>query len=142
MRGAYFTLKHAIPLIPDGGAIVLNSSVAAIAGMPTASVYGATKAALSSIGRTLTLELAPRKIRVNTVSPGPIETPIYAKTQMPAEMLESLAKQMTNGLPLKRFGTSEEVAQAVLYLLSSNSSFITGQELFVDGGQHVPTPAR
>lgn len=139
VRGAYFTIKSAIPLIPDGGAIALNSSVAAVAGMPAASVYGATKAALSSIGRSLSVELAPR-IRVNTISPGPITTPIYAKTQLPPEMVESLGRQMANGLPLKRFGTADEVAQAALFLLSSDSSFITGVELFVAGGQQVPIP--
>ncbi len=133
MRGAYFTIQGAVPLIPDGGAILINASVVASIRTPTASVYSASKAALRSLGRTLAAELAPR-IRVNTISPGLIDTPAYSKMGMPPEAAEAFAKEMTRTIPVKRFGTALEVAKAALFLLSEDSSYMTGTEMFVDGG--------
>ena len=110
VRGAFFIIKHAAPVIPDGGAIVLTASTAASSGLAGASVYSATKAALRSFGRTLAAELAPRNIRVNTVSPGPIETPIFGKTGLTQEQIQGFKDHITSQVALKRIGTSEEVA--------------------------------
>ena len=97
------------------------------------SVYSATKAALRSFGRSLASELAPR-IRVNTISPGPIETPIFGKLGLPAEVVQGFAKEMIQQNPLKRIGKADDIAKAALYLLSDQSEYVTGTELFVDGG--------
>jgi NAD(P)-dependent dehydrogenase (short-subunit alcohol dehydrogenase family) len=133
VRGAFFTVQQAVPLISDGGAILLTASVAASYGNPAASVYSATKAALRSFGRTLAAALAPR-IRVNTVSPGPIETPIFGKLGLPEEAVQGFLKDAIESNPMKRVGHPQEVAKAALFLLSDDSSFTTGAELFVDGG--------
>ena len=133
VRGAYFVIKHAAPVIPDGGAIVLTASTAASSGLAGASVYSATKAALRSFGRTLAAELAPRNIRVNTVSPGPIETPIFGKSGLTQEEIQGFKDHITSQVALKRIGTSEEVAAAVLFL-AADATFVTGAELVVGGG--------
>jgi NAD(P)-dependent dehydrogenase (short-subunit alcohol dehydrogenase family) len=134
VRGAYFTMQKAAAIMPDGGAMVLTASVAGVKGMAGASVYGATKAALRSFGRTFAAELAPRRIRVNTVSPGPIETPIFGKVELPDDVKAGMGEMLRNLVPMKRFGTADEVARAVLFLASDDGSFVTGTELFVDGG--------
>lgn len=134
VKGLYFVVQKSLPLIPDGGSILLNASIVSQKGMPSTSVYSATKAAVRSFGRTLAAELAPRKIRVNTVSPGPISTPIYEKLGMPADAAAAFEAGMAQGVALKRFGTSEEIAKAALFFASSDSSYVTGVELFVDGG--------
>jgi NAD(P)-dependent dehydrogenase (short-subunit alcohol dehydrogenase family) len=133
VRGAYFTVQHAVPLIAEGGAILLTASMVTSVAEPMASVYSASKAALRSFGRSLASELAP-KIRVNTVSPGPIETPIFGKLGLPAEVVQGFAADMLQRNPLKRIGNSHDVAKAALFLLSDESSYTTGIELFVDGG--------
>lgn len=133
VRGAYFTAKHAAPLIADGGSILFTASMVTSIAEPMASVYSATKAALRSFGRSLAFELAP-KIRVNTISPGPIETPIFGKLGLPAEVIQGFAADMTQRNPLKRIGHVDEIAKAALFLLSNESSYVTGIELFVDGG--------
>jgi NAD(P)-dependent dehydrogenase (short-subunit alcohol dehydrogenase family) len=133
VRGAYFTVQHAVPLIADGGAILFTASMVTSIAEPMSSVYSATKAALRSFGRSLAGELAPR-IRVNTVSPGPIETPIFGKLGLPSEVIQAFAADMLQRNPLKRFGQSHEVAKAALFLLSDESAYTTGTELFVDGG--------
>jgi NAD(P)-dependent dehydrogenase (short-subunit alcohol dehydrogenase family) len=134
VKGAFFLLKHAAPVISDGGAIILTASVAgANGGLPGASVYGATKAALRSFGRTLARELAPRGIRVNTVSPGPILTPILEKNGFTAAQKDNFVEGAKTRIPMARTGTSEEVAAAVLYL-AADATYTTGAELFVDGG--------
>jgi NAD(P)-dependent dehydrogenase (short-subunit alcohol dehydrogenase family) len=130
VKGLYFSVQNAVPLIPDGGAIVLIASVAGSKGFPGASVYSATKAAVHSFGRTLAAELAPRRIRVNTLSPGPIMTPIFGKSGLTAEE----SQQFIQGVALKRFGQPEEVANAALFLASDEASFVVGAEVFVDGG--------
>jgi NAD(P)-dependent dehydrogenase (short-subunit alcohol dehydrogenase family) len=133
VRGAFFTIKHTASVMPDHGAIILTASTAASSGMSGLSVYSATKAAIRSLGRTLAAELAPRNIRVNTVSPGPIETPIFAKTGMPEEQIKEFKNSVIEQVALKRMGTSEEVAAAVLFL-ASDATFVTGAELLVGGG--------
>ncbi|MCW6509986.1 SDR family oxidoreductase [Lichenifustis flavocetrariae] len=134
VRGAYFVMKHAAPVMSDGGSIILTGSVSGVQGGVARSVYAASKAAIRSFGRTFAAELAPRRIRVNTISPGPIETPIFGKTGMSKEQLAGFMEMMMPQIPLKRIGHAEEVAAAALFLASDESSYTTGTELFVDGG--------
>jgi NAD(P)-dependent dehydrogenase (short-subunit alcohol dehydrogenase family) len=133
VRGAFFTVQHAVPLMADGGSILFNASMVTSIAEPMASVYSATKAAVRSFGRSLAAELAP-KIRVNTVSPGPVETPIFGKIGLPADAMQAIAADMIQRNPLKRFGHVDDIAKAALFLLSNESSYVTGIELFVDGG--------
>ena len=133
VKGAFFLIKHAAPAIPEGGAIILTASVAGAAGgLPGSSVYGATKAALRSFGRTLAKELLPRGVRVNTISPGPIETPIIERGLTP-EQARNFRDGASSRVPMGRLGTAEEVARAALYL-AADATYTTGAELFVDGG--------
>jgi NAD(P)-dependent dehydrogenase (short-subunit alcohol dehydrogenase family) len=134
MRGAYFTIQKLLPLLGDGSSIVLTTSIAADLGMANSSAYSATKAALSSLARTLSNELAPRGIRVNEVSPGMVETPIYAKLGMPADQVEGMKGMMTDMVPIKRMGAPEEVAKAALFLASDDSSYLLGSKIRIDGG--------
>jgi NAD(P)-dependent dehydrogenase (short-subunit alcohol dehydrogenase family) len=134
VKGAYFTIQKALPYLNDGASIVLNTSVAGIKGTANASVYSATKAALRSFSRTLTTELVERGIRINSVAPGPIETPIFGRTGLSKEQVDEFANSILSSVPLKRFGKPEEVASAVAFLASSDASYITGVELHVDGG--------
>ena len=128
VRGTLFTVQKALPLFRDGGSIVMNGSIASVKGMPGMSVYGASKAALRSFARTWLVELKDRRIRVNVMSPGPIDTP--AMENMPPEMKE----QFRSMIPRKELGHPEEIATAVLFLASDDSSFVNGSELSVDGG--------
>ena len=134
VKGLYFIVQKALPLIPDGGAILLNASVVSRKGMPAASIYSATKAAVRSFGRTLAAELAPRRIRVNTISPGPIATPIFNKTGLPKEAIDQFSRDMEQGVALKRFGPADEIAKVALFLASDDASYMVGAEVFVDGG--------
>jgi NAD(P)-dependent dehydrogenase (short-subunit alcohol dehydrogenase family) len=134
VKGLFFTVQSALPLIPRGGSVLLTASVVSKKGFSGSSVYGATKAAVRSFGRTLATELAPRGIRVNTLSPGPVTTPLFAKMGLPGDAIEDMQKRMSQGTALKRMGTSEEIAQAALFLSSDDASLIVGAELFVDGG--------
>lgn len=129
-KGAYFTVKKALPLLADGASVVLNTSVVAHVGFPAASVYSASKAALLSLVRTLSADLAGRGIRVNAVSPGPVETPIFGRTGLPEEAKRGFGEQV----PLKRLGRPEEIAGAVLFLAGPDSSFLVGTEIVADGG--------
>ncbi|PSL48250.1 NAD(P)-dependent dehydrogenase (short-subunit alcohol dehydrogenase family) [Chitinophaga niastensis] len=131
-KGAFFTIQELLPLINDGGSIILLSSINAYSGMPGAIVYSATKAALNSLGRTLSRELSGRKIRVNIVNPGPIDTPIFEKEGITREVIN--AGLMAKVIPLGRIGQPEEVANLVSFLASDDASFITGGEYNVDGG--------
>ncbi|MGX5820633.1 glucose 1-dehydrogenase [Chitinophaga lutea] len=133
-KGAFFTVQKLLPLIADGGSIILLSSVNAFTGMPGASVYSASKAALNSLGRTLSRELASRNIRVNVVNPGPIKTPILAKAGMDEDNIAAFRKKFAERIPLSRAGESAEVAKLVAFLASSDASFITGAEYNIDGG--------
>lgn len=133
-KGAYFTIRRALPHLNDGASIILNTSVVSHKGIAAASVYSGTKAAMRSFTRTLASELAARNIRVNAVAPGPIETPIFERTGLSLEERDEFAKNAIASIPLKRFGKAEEVATAVAFLASRDASFITGVELDVDGG--------
>ena len=132
-KGAFFTVQKLSPYLRSGGAVVLNTSVVDVKGLALTSVYAASKAALRSLARTLSTELAPLGIRVNAVSPGPITTPIYTKLGLPADALSGFEAQTREGNPMKRFGTSEEVAKAALFL-AFDATYTTGAELPVDGG--------
>lgn len=136
-KGAVFTIEKFLPILNDGGSIINLSSINAYTGMPNTAVYGATKAALNSYTRTAATELASRKIRVNSLNPGPIETPIFSKTGMSDEQLEGLGKLMQDRIPLKRYGKPEEIAEVVAFLASDKASFITGAEYNVDGGLNI-----
>jgi NAD(P)-dependent dehydrogenase (short-subunit alcohol dehydrogenase family) len=133
VRGAYFVAKHAAPVIPDGGAIIFTASTAASSGSAGMSVYAATKAAVRSFGRSFAAELAPRGVRVNIVSPGPIETPIFGKSGLSAAQIDGFLEGAKARVPLGRVGQADEVAAAVLFL-ASEASFTTGAELLVGGG--------
>jgi NAD(P)-dependent dehydrogenase (short-subunit alcohol dehydrogenase family) len=134
IKGAYFTIQKALPHLNEGASIILNTSVADQKGTIGASAYAATKAALRSLARTAAAELLSRGIRVNTVAPGPIDTPIIGRTGLPQEAIDQFAKDILTRVPMKRFGQSEEVAGAVAFLASQDASYITGVELNVDGG--------
>jgi NAD(P)-dependent dehydrogenase (short-subunit alcohol dehydrogenase family) len=134
VKGVLFTVQKALPLFTDGGSIILNASIVSSKGMPAFSVYSATKAALRSFARTWTVDLKDRKIRVNAVSPGPIETPgVDGLAKNPGDLAQIKAN-LASAVPMGRMGTSDEIAKAVSFLASDDSSFITGIELFVDGG--------
>jgi NAD(P)-dependent dehydrogenase (short-subunit alcohol dehydrogenase family) len=132
VRGTLFTVKKALPLLAQGASVILNGSIAGSKGFPGSSVYNASKAAVRSFARSWTSELKDRKVRVNVLSPGPIDTPAF--DGMPAEKREQLRAYFTSFVPLGRMGTSEEIASVALFLASSDSSFVAGIELFVDGG--------
>ena len=134
VKGLLFTVQKALPLLRDGGSVILNSSTANTLGLEGFGVYSATKAAVRSFARTWTAELKARNIRVNVVSPGPVETPIFDKVGLSAEQIEAFGANITTQVPLGRFGRPEEIAQAVLFLASSDSSFVAGVDLYVDGG--------
>ncbi len=134
VKGLYFTIQAALPLIPKGGSILLTASVVDKKGFPDATVYSATKAAVRSFGRTLATELAPRGIRVNTLSPGPIATPIFDKTGFSEEVVKQMTAGFANSVALKRMGEPDEMARAALFLVSDDASFVVGAELFADGG--------
>jgi len=134
VKGVLFTVQTALPLIPDGGAIVLNASTTSVQGTPNFSVYAASKAAVRSFARTWTTDLKDRKIRVNVVSPGPIDTPGLSGLAQNEEQKNALYAKLAADVPLGRLGEPEEIAKAVVFLASSDASYITGIELFVDGG--------
>jgi NAD(P)-dependent dehydrogenase (short-subunit alcohol dehydrogenase family) len=134
VKGVFFTIQKALPLLSEGASIIINSSVVNETGTANAAAYAATKAAVRSFARTLTTELVDRKIRVNVVSPGPITTPIFGRLGLPQAAIDDFAKQVTAKVPMKRFGQPEEVANTVLFLASSESGYITGVDINVDGG--------
>jgi NAD(P)-dependent dehydrogenase (short-subunit alcohol dehydrogenase family) len=134
VKGVMFTVQKALPLMREGASIILNASVAGSKGIQAFSVYNATKAAVRSFARSWTADLKDRKIRVNAVSPGPIETPFFSGTSLTPDQITHFKSDVTTMVPMGRFGTSDELAKAVLFLASDESSYITGIELFVDGG--------
>ncbi len=133
-KGAFFTAQKALPLLSEGSSIIFTSSLVTRLGLPNTSIYTASKAALSSLGRTLAGDLAPRGIRVNVLSPGPITTPIYGKLGYPAEVLDGFTASMKQTIAMKRFGTPEEVAATALFLASDESAYITGEDVGTGGG--------
>lgn len=134
VKGLVFTVQKALPLMPDGGAIVLNGSIVSIKGFPAFGVYNATKAAVRSFARTWTNDLKDRKIRVNVVSPGPIDTPGVDGLAKTAEEAAQIKAGLASQVPLGRIGEPDEIAKVAVFLASEDASFVAGVELFVDGG--------
>ena len=134
VKGLLFTVQKALPLLPDGASIILNASIVASKGLPANSVYSATKAAIRSFARTWTTDLKDRRIRVNAVSPGSIDTPGLSNLLASSETGQQRMKMISNAVPLGRLGKPDEIARAVVFLASDDSSYVTGTELFVDGG--------
>lgn len=137
LKGQVFLLQKVLPLLGRGSSVVLTSSTGSDRGNPGMAVYAATKGAQLSLMRTLAVELAPRGIRVNAVSPGPIETPMMTKLGMPADKLDDFKVSFAARIPTGRFGTPEEIANAVAFLGSAEASFITGANLVADGGRSI-----
>jgi len=135
-KGSYFALQQLLPLVNDGGSIVLNASINAHIGMGGASVYSASKAAILSLAKNLSAELLPRKIRVNAISPGPVGTPLHSaeKLGINKDQLKKMDEDTVNQVPIGRYGTVEEIAKIVAFFASDDSSFILGAELLADGG--------
>ena len=134
LKGAFFTVQKAAPLFSPGAAVVLNGSINAHMGMPNSSVYAASKAGLVILAKTLSADLLDRNVRVNVVSPGPVETPIFRRMGLPEEQYRQTREWIAQQVPLKRFADPDEIAAAVLYLSSSESRFVVGTELIADGG--------
>ena len=134
VKGLLFTVQKALPLMPDGASVILNASIVASKGFSANSVYSATKAAVRSFARTWTTDLKARHIRVNAVSPGSIDTPGLNDLLASSETGQQRAKMIASAVPLGRFGTPDEIAKAVVFLASDDSSYVAGTELFVDGG--------
>ena len=134
VKGLLFSVQKALPLFQDGGSIILNASIAGSKGLEAFSVYSATKAAVRSFARTWTTDLKARGIRVNVISPGPIDTPILNNLEVTKEELGQIKANLASAVPLGRMGHPDDVAKAALFLASDDSSFVTGIELFVDGG--------
>jgi NAD(P)-dependent dehydrogenase (short-subunit alcohol dehydrogenase family) len=134
VKGLVFTVQKALPLLPDGASVILNASIVASKGLPANSVYSATKAAVRSFARTWTTDLKNRRIRVNAISPGSIGTPGFNDLMASSPTGEERLERILNTVPLGRIGTPDEIAKAVVFLASDDSSYVTGTELFVDGG--------
>jgi NAD(P)-dependent dehydrogenase (short-subunit alcohol dehydrogenase family) len=134
VKGVLFTVQKALPLLSDGASIILNASIVGSKGLPMNSVYSATKAAVRSFARTWTTDLKDRRIRVNAVSPGATDTPGLSDLLASSETGQERFKMISNSVPLGRLGTPDEIAKAVVFLASDDSSYVTGTELFVDGG--------
>ena len=134
VKGLFFTVQKALPLLRDGASIILNASIVASKGNPASSVYSSTKAAVRSLARTWTMDLKERKIRVNAISPGPIRTPAYDRIAQSGPQGKQMLDSIVTRVPMGRFGEPDEIAGAAVFLASDDSSFVTGTELFVDGG--------
>jgi len=137
LKGAFFTVQKALPLMARGSAVVLNASINAHIGLPSTTVYGATKAAVVNMAKTMSADLAERGIRVNAVSPGPVETPIFGRAGISSEQSRQTKDWLQNQTLVKRMAEPEEIAEAVLYLSSDVSSFVVGTELVIDGGMTI-----
>ncbi len=133
-KGAFFSVQKALPYLNDGASVIITSSAVNRKGFATTSAYSATKAAVQSLARSFSLELLDRKIRVNILSPGPVETPIFSRTGAPADAVEGMKDSFASLTPLKRLGTVQEMAKGFLYLASDDSSYMLGAELLLDGG--------
>lgn len=137
VKGPYFLMQALLPVFANPASVILNTSVSAHLGAPNSSVYGATKAALLNMSKTLSSELINRGIRINAISPGPVDTPLYDKLGIPDAYREQLNKDIIATIPFGRFGTPQEVASAVLYLASDESRWTIGSEIIVDGGRSL-----
>lgn len=137
LKGAFFLTQKALPLLGKGASMLYTTSVVTRKGFSGTAAYSASKAGLAGLVRVLAVELAPRGIRVNSLAPGPIDTPIQAKLGLPPEALDAFRKDMSQLIPMKRFGTDEEVAGVALFLASKDSAYMTGEEVLVDGGAAV-----
>ena len=134
VKGPLFLVQKLVPLFKNGGSIVLNGSIAGTSGIPNTTVYSASKAAVINLAKTLSVDLISKGIRVNTLSPGPIETPIFGRNGASAGEIQGIKEGMKSMVPLKRLGTVQEIARTVLFLASEDSSFILGADIVVDGG--------
>jgi NAD(P)-dependent dehydrogenase (short-subunit alcohol dehydrogenase family) len=137
LKGVFFTIQKALPLMGSGGSVILTTSITNQLGSPNFSVYGATKAALRSLVKSLGLELIARGIRVNAISPGPIATPMFDRLGLPDALAEAKKRDIAQKSPSKRFGSSAEIAKCALFLASDDSSYIVGEEIVVDGGMSL-----
>lgn len=136
-KGVFFTIQKALPLFGASASIIVTTSITNQLGSPNFSVYGASKAALRSLVRSLSLELISRGIRMNAISPGPIATPIFDRFGLPAEMVQGIKNEIERKSPIKRFGTPEEVAKVALFLASDDAAYVVGEEIVVDGGMSL-----
>jgi NAD(P)-dependent dehydrogenase (short-subunit alcohol dehydrogenase family) len=134
VKGTFFTLQKALPLLAKGSSVIFNTSAMIHIGLPSTTMYVATKAALRSMVRVMATELSERGIRINTVSPGAILTPLHSHSSLEGEVRDQVAGMIISGTPLRRFGNADEVAKAVLFLASDDSSYVQGEELVVSGG--------
>ena len=134
LKGLFFNVQKALPLLNEGASVIFTTSIADQKGFPDTSVYSATKAAVRSLARTLSAELVDKKIRVNAIAPGPIDTPIFEKLGVPEEAVGEVKEGFASTVPMKRMGTPDEIAKAALFLASDDSSFVLGIDLAVDGG--------
>jgi NAD(P)-dependent dehydrogenase (short-subunit alcohol dehydrogenase family) len=134
VKGVFFTVQKALPLMGRGSSVVLNASLNAHKAMPGTTVYGATKAAVVSLAMTMSADLIPKGIRVNSISPGPVESALLKRAGLSEDQLKQTKEWIQNQVPLKRFATPDEIAEAVLYLCSNQSGFIVGTDLLIDGG--------
>lgn len=134
VKGAYFTVQKALPLLRDGASVIFNGSINGLIGMPASSVYASTKAAVRSLARTFSADLKDRHIRANVISPGPVSTPLYGRLGLPPEQLAAVAAGIQAQVPAGRFGEADEIAHAAVFLASDESRFFVGAELVADGG--------
>lgn len=134
VKGAFFTIQQVLPLINDGGSIILNTSINAHMGLATSSIYSATKAALLNMARTLSAELLPRRIRVNAISPGPVTSEFLKKDGLTTDQINGFKEVLTSKVPIGRFGEAAEIARIATFFASDDSSFVLGAELIADGG--------
>lgn len=134
VKGVLFAVKHFQPLFNEGASVIINTSAVATKGLAAGTIYSATKAAARSLARTLSAELVGQKVRVNTIAPGPVETPIYEKMGMTKEQLDGFAQQIASITPMARFAQAEEMAKVALFLGSDDSSYLLGAEIVADGG--------
>lgn len=136
-KGVFFTLQGGLKLLREGGSVVVITSITNQLASPNFSVYGACKAALRSLVASLAIELIPRKIRVNAVSPGPIDTPMFDRFGLPDEVSRAIRDEIQGKSPIRRFGAPDEVARAILFLASDDASYMVGEEIVVDGGMSL-----
>jgi NAD(P)-dependent dehydrogenase (short-subunit alcohol dehydrogenase family) len=137
VKGVFFSIQKAAPLLNEGASIIVNGSINATVAMANSTIYAASKAAALALTRVFAIELAPKGIRVNSISPGPVSTPIYGKLGFPEADLNAFASAMQNSLPLKRFGNPDEIANMAVFLACKVSAYVTGSDFVMDGGAQL-----